>query len=154
MELSGNAMKTLRILFLLAALALVPGSWVSGDLAAQDDDEDLAPPAVNLPKLNSSDTEAIMARIGERVVVSGDVADTREWEGGITFINFVGSEFTTVCFKANYGRFGEPRPAERYRGKRLTIVGIIGLQKGVPQIELEGPTQVVSATPLEPAKGE
>lgn len=114
----------------------------------------MTPPAVELPKLESSDTEGIMARVGERVVVSGDVASTREWDGGITFINFVDSEFTSVCFESNYDRFGETRPAERYRATRLSIVGIISLHKGVPQIKLENPTQVIDATPLEPAEDE
>jgi hypothetical protein len=92
--------------------------------------------------LAASETEALMAREGEVVVVHGEVSATGRSASGMNFVNFEGAEFSLVAFKSDLGQFPQGEPADLYEGRRLAVEGIITLFRGKPQIKLTEPRQV------------
>jgi hypothetical protein len=47
-----------------------------------------------------------------------------------------------VTFKSDLGPFSEGEPADIYKDKYLSVTGVIGLYKDLPQIKLTDPAQV------------
>tara|TARA_R110002096_G_scaffold24760_8_gene77954 strand:- start:1451 stop:2005 length:555 start_codon:yes stop_codon:yes gene_type:complete len=95
-----------------------------------------------VPKLEVTDSAALLANEGVKVIVTGKVVNTGISASGINFLNFENSDFACVTFARNLGAFTEGSPAELYDGKAVEISGTIEMYRGAPQIRLEGPEQV------------
>lgn len=95
-----------------------------------------------LPILKASDTEALKKKEGQKVTVIGKCDSTGKSSGGTNFVNFENADFTLVTFKSDLGPFTDGEPADLYKGKHLSITGVIGVYKDAPQIKLLDPKQV------------
>ncbi len=87
--------------------------------------------------------------IGEKAFVSGPVVNTkydREMSGGPTFL-YLGKPggFVVVVWDRYRGRFIEP-PERYYLGKTIYVGGVITEDKGIPQIEVQTPSQIREQT--------
>ena len=81
--------------------------------------------------------------VGQRVTFCGSVSQTKQ-AGKAFFINFGGSypnhRFTNVIFKSDQSRFNL---AEFAPGQNLCTTGTVKEYKGVPEIVLSSPSQIV-----------
>ncbi len=109
----------------------------------------LATPAQEEDKLYlaATETEALKAKEGQRVVVHGETQDSGKSASGTNFVNFKGAEFFLVAFKSDLGRFPEGEPADLYDGKRLAVEGTVSVYQGKPQIKLTDPAQITVLAP-------
>lgn len=92
--------------------------------------------------LAATETDALMAKEGQKVVVHGRTKGSGKSGSGTNFVNFDGAEFFLVTFKSDLNRFPEGEPSEVYEGKRLAVEGTISIYQGKPQIKLTDPRQV------------
>lgn len=97
--------------------------------------------------LAATETEALIAAEGRKVVVHGEAAGSGKAASGTNFVNFKGAEFSLVAFKSDLDQFPEGEPADLYEGRRLAVAGAVSVFRGKPQIKLTDPGQV---TVLEP----
>ncbi len=135
---------------MIATLAALVGMSLPGIASAGGDGGERPPELdVKLPRLSATDQANLDKLRGQRVVVYGKIGRTKDWDGGINFLNFEGGRFVVVCFKKNYGNF-KKHPAELYRGKSVEIVGILTSHKGKPQIELVRPSQMLKVEDPKP----
>lgn len=110
----------------------------------------LAPPASSQSDklyLAAGETEALMAKEGQLVVVHGQAEGSAKSPGGTNFVNFREAEFFLVTFKTDLGQFPDGEPAEVYEGKRLAVEGVVSIYQGKPQIKLTDPAQVTVLAP-------
>jgi endonuclease YncB( thermonuclease family) len=98
----------------------------------------------------ATDREALVSRAGTRVKVRGRVARIGALPNGrLTFINFTGTG--REGFVGIVGSSVLPRLLSRFPdglrnalvGKNVVLEGVITLYRGVPQIELESPAQLL-----------
>lgn len=141
-------MKTGRDFFQPLAIGL--GVLVGGlatDVSAKD--ETVATAAVTnataLPVLAATETEALIQKQGQKITVIGKCDRTGKSRGGTNFVNFVDGDFTLVTFKSDLGPFIDGEPADIYKDKYLSVVGVIEIYKGTPQIKLIDPEQVTAS---------
>lgn len=92
--------------------------------------------------LAANETEALMAKEGQIVVVHGFVEGSAKSPSGTNFVNFKDAEFFLVTFKSDLGQFPDGEPSDLYEGKRLAVEGAISVYQGKPQIKLTDPAQV------------
>jgi len=87
--------------------------------------------------------------IGENTMIYGPVVSTkydREILGKPTFL-YIGhpGEFVVVILEKYRSRFTEP-PERYYLGKTICVGGVITEDKGIPQIEVQTPSQISEQT--------
>ncbi|MEM6280409.1 MAG: hypothetical protein AAF733_13085 [Verrucomicrobiota bacterium] len=92
--------------------------------------------------LASTDTEALIAKEGQIVVVYGESDRSGKSGAGMNFVNFKGSEFVAITFISDLDQFPDGEPADVYDGKRLAVEGPISIYQDKPQIKLTSPDQV------------
>lgn len=92
--------------------------------------------------LAANETEALVAKEGQKVVVHGRTKGSGKSGSGTNFVNFDGAEFFLVTFKSDLTRFPDGEPADVYEGKRLAVEGAVSIYQGKPQIKLTDPKQV------------
>ena len=92
--------------------------------------------------LAATETDALMAKEGQKVIVHGEVAGSGKSDSGTNFVNFKGAVFFLVTFKSDLVQFPDGEPAERYEGKRIAVEGSISVYQGKPQIKLVDPAQI------------
>lgn len=95
-----------------------------------------------LPTFKASDTNAIVAKSGQKITVRGTVSEVRKSRSGTNFINFENSEFYLVTFKSDLPAFEKGEPSDLYRGKHLAVTGVISIYKGKAQMKLNHPDMV------------
>lgn len=125
-------MKTNLFTFLNSALILAIS------LSANAQENAVAPPIY----LKVGDTEALMGKDGQKVVVYGTSSRSGKSGSGMNFVNFDGAEFSLVTFKSDLTEFPDGEPADVYDGKRLAVTGVISIYKDKPQIKLTDPKMV------------
>ena len=103
-----------------------------------------------LPVLKVSNTQAIIAKDGQKITVRGSVSTVRKSKGGTNVINFEDSEFYLVTFKSDLQTFDGGEPADLYRGKHLAVTGVVSIYKDKPQMKLAHPDMVKIIDPNEP----
>ena len=105
------------------------------------------PPKADLPGAISWDKA--ISHVGERATVYGPVAGTfygSSVKGRPTFLN-IGEDhpskkrFTVVIWGQNRGNFPQP-PESYYRGKTISVTGLITEYEGIAQIEVTDPSQI------------
>jgi DNA/RNA endonuclease YhcR with UshA esterase domain len=81
--------------------------------------------------------------LGERVTVSGVVAQVTVSRKGNTFLNFGAAYpndvFSVTVFASDSGRFPDLRGLT---GKRVAVTGLIKLYRGKPEIVLSSPSDL------------
>jgi endonuclease YncB( thermonuclease family) len=97
--------------------------------------------------IEASDREALVANAGRNLRVRGRVSRIGVLPGRMTFLNFNESRdgFVGIIRNKFQARFSEHFPSglrSSLVGKEVVLEGIITLYHGVPQIELESPSQV------------
>lgn len=97
--------------------------------------------------LAAGDTEALLAKEGQKVVVHGEAAGSKKSSSGTNFVNFKDATFFLVTFKSDLAEFPEGEPADFYDGKRLAVEGAVSIYQGKPQIKLTDPKQVTILAP-------
>lgn len=131
------AMKAL-LLTLFACLSAFSTGVLSGALLAEEG-------ATELPVFEAKETEDLIKKEGQKVVVVGKCDRTGKSRGGTNFVNFADSEFTLVTFKSDLGPFEKGEPADIYKDKFLKVTGVIEIYKDLPQIKLTDPAQIEAA---------
>ncbi len=137
-------MKTHRELFQplafglgMLVVGLIFAVSAKGETAAETDSV--------LPILAATETEALIQKAGQKVTVVGKCERTGKSRGGTNFVNFVDGDFTLVTFKSDLGPFTDGEPADLYKGKHLSVTGVIEIYKDAPQIKLIDPEQVTAS---------
>lgn len=102
------------------------------------------------PVFNSSNTQSIIAKDGQKITVRGTVSGVRKSRGGTNFINFEGSDFYLVAFKSDLNAFKNEEPADLYQGKHLAVTGVVSIYKGKPQMKLLHPDMIRIVNSEEP----
>ncbi len=92
--------------------------------------------------LAAGETEALMAKEGQIVVVHGLAEGSAKSASGTNFVNFKDAAFFLVTFKSDLGQFPAGEPCDLYEGKRLAVEGPVSVYQGKPQIKLTDPAQV------------
>ncbi len=132
-------MRTKAILSVIIILGLLLASCVPGTLT-------LEPTPTPSGAINWHEAKD---HIGERTTVYGPVIGTRyasTSSGQPTFLN-IGRDypqpnrFTVVIWGENRANFPQP-PESYYLGKTIYVTGLITEYNGVPEIEVEGPSQI------------
>ncbi|MCB1232546.1 MAG: hypothetical protein KDN19_20025 [Verrucomicrobiae bacterium] len=126
-------------LTLLTRLSVLLATTAFGVMSAFSADE--ATPS-QYPILAATDTEALMAKDGQKVIVWGETTGSGKSGSGTNFVNFKGAEFYLITFKSDLKPFGDAEPSDAYDGKRLAVTGVVSVYKGKPQIKLTEPDQV------------
>lgn len=98
------------------------------------------------PVFKTSDTQAITAKLGQKITVKGIVSEVRKTSSGTNFINFENSDFYLVTFKSDLAAFEKGEPADLYQGKHLAVTGVVSTYKGKPQMKLTQPDMVKFVT--------
>lgn len=106
-------------------------------------------PAIAQDKLYiaANETESLVAKEGQKVVVYGETKGSGKSASGTNFVNFKDAVFFLVTFKSDLGQFSEGEPAEIYEGKRVAVEGAISIYQGKPQIKLSDPKQITVLAP-------
>ncbi len=94
------------------------------------------------PILAATDTEALMAKDGQKVIVWGETAKSGKSNSGTNFVNFKDADFYLVTFRSDLKPFGDAEPADAYDGKRLVVTGVVSVYQDKPQFKLTDPEQV------------
>lgn len=97
--------------------------------------------------LEATQTGALLAKEGQKVVVYGETEASAKSPSGTNFVNFKGAEFFLVTFKSDLAPFRESEPYLAYDKKRLAVEGTIALYQGKPQIKLTNPKQITILAP-------
>jgi hypothetical protein len=97
--------------------------------------------------LEASDTESLLAKEGQKVIVHGEVAGSKKSASGTNFVNFKDATFFLITFKSDLQQFPEGEPTDLYEGKRLAVEGAVSIYQGKPQIKLTNPEQVTVLAP-------
>jgi hypothetical protein len=92
--------------------------------------------------LAAGDTEALLAKEGQKVIVHGEATGSKKSASGTNFVNFKDADFFLVTFKSDLPQFPEGEPTDLYEGKRLAVEGAVSIYQGKPQIKLTDPKQV------------
>ena len=117
------------------SVILLPVLIGAGTLRAQEGAE-------GLPILTATDTAALKAKDGQKVLVFGETERSGKSGSGMNFVNFKDAEFYLVTFKSDLAAFKEGEPSDIYNGKRLAVAGVVSIYKDKPQIKLTSPDQV------------
>ncbi len=118
--------------------ALVPCLFIFPPAAAAGDE---------ILYLAASETEALLAKEGQKVVVHGDTSGSKKSASGTNFVNFKDAVFFLVTFKSDLGQFPDGEPSDAFEGKRIAVEGAIAIYQGKPQIKLTDPKQVTILAP-------
>ncbi len=97
--------------------------------------------------LAADETEALLAKEGQKVVVYGETKGSGKSGSGTNFVNFRGAAFFLVTFKSDLAHFPDGEPADLYEGKRIAVEGALSIYQGKPQIKLTEPAQVTLLAP-------
>lgn len=92
--------------------------------------------------LAAGDTEALLAKEGQKVIVHGVATGSKKSASGTNFVNFKGASFFLVTFKSDLSQFPDGEPTDLYEGKRIAVEGAVSIYQGKPQIKLTEPKQV------------
>lgn len=92
--------------------------------------------------VSADQTEELMAKDGQKVVVYGETHGSGKSSSGMNFVNFKGAEFYLVTFKSDVDEFEDGEPADVYDDKRIAVTGVVSIYKEKPQIKLTSPDQV------------
>jgi len=92
--------------------------------------------------LAATETEAISAKEGQKVVVHGWTTGSAKSSSGTNFVNFENAEFYLVTFQSDVERFEDGEPHRIYDGERLAVEGVVSIYQDKPQIKLASPEQV------------
>lgn len=117
--------------------ALVPCFFIFPPAAAGED----------ILYLAASETEALLAKEGQKVVVHGETSGSKKSTSGTNFVNFKDAAFSLVTFKSDLGQFPDGEPSDAFEGKRIAVEGAIAIYQGKPQIKLTDPKQVTILAP-------
>ncbi len=106
--------------------------------------------------MEATETEALMAKDGQKVVVYGNTKSSGKSGSGTNFVNFEDADFYLITFKSDLTEFKEGEPVDLYDGKRIAVTGVISVYKGKPQIKLTDPStvQILEADAVFPPKVE
>ncbi|MDF1823390.1 MAG: hypothetical protein P1U68_02045 [Verrucomicrobiales bacterium] len=96
--------------------------------------------------LKATDTDSLVAKEGQIVIVYGETENSAKSASGANFVNFKGADFLLVTFKSDIDQFAEGEPFELFDGKRVAVEGAISIYRGKPQIKLTSPDQVTILT--------
>lgn len=99
--------------------------------------------------LAATETAALVAKEGQKIIVYGETADSAKSSSGANFVNFKGAEFFLVTFKSDLDQFPEGEPFALFDGKRLAVEGVVSIYQDKPQIKLTRPDQVTVLVPGE-----
>ena len=127
------------------ALLLLGVAFLPGFAPAQETSKP------EIPVVASAETEKLAALEGATVRVTGFVERAAKSSAGNQFLNFSGSEFTTVTFSSDVPKFGERAPADTYGRKTVAVTGPIKIYKGKPEIVLNHPSQIEIIDPSQAA---
>lgn len=94
------------------------------------------------PIFAATDTEALMAKDGQKIIVYGETEGSGKSGSGTNFVNFKGAEFYLITFKSDLREFKDGEPADLYDGKRLAVTGVVSVYQDKPQIKLTDPEGV------------
>jgi hypothetical protein len=97
--------------------------------------------------LAATETEALLAKEGQKVVVHGETKGSGKSASGTNFVNFKDAVFFLVTFKSDLGQFPDGEPADAYEGKRIAVEGAVSIYQGKPQIKLTDPKQLTVLAP-------
>lgn len=97
--------------------------------------------------LAAGETEALLAKEGQKVVVYGEATGSKKSASGTNFVNFRDAVFFLVTFKSDLGQFPEGEPSDVFEGKRIAVEGAVAIYQGKPQIKLTDPKQVTILAP-------
>jgi hypothetical protein len=97
--------------------------------------------------LAAGDTEALLAKEGQKVIVHGEATGSKKSASGTNIVNFKDAGFFLVTFKSDLTQFPEGEPSDLFEGKRLAVEGAISIYQGKPQIKLTDPRQVTILAP-------
>ncbi|MDF1658050.1 MAG: hypothetical protein P1U58_10600 [Verrucomicrobiales bacterium] len=97
--------------------------------------------------LAATETGALIAKEGQKVIVYGETIDSTKSSSGANFVKFEGADFFLVTFKSDLEQFPDGEPFELFDGKRIAVEGAISIYQDNPQIKLTRPDQI---TVLEP----
>jgi hypothetical protein len=95
----------------------------------------------------ATDTEGLLAKEGQKVVVHGEVMGSKKSSSGTNFVNFKDADFFLVTFKSDLPQFPEGEPTDLLEGKRLAVEGAVSIYQGKPQIKLTNPGQITILAP-------
>lgn len=123
-------------------MKILPAAWLFSSLfllSAAEGEDTLY--------LAAGDTEALLAKEGQKVVVYGETTGSKKSASGTNFVNFKDAAFFLVTFKSDLGQFPEGEPSDAFEGKRIAVEGAIAIYQGKPQIKLTDPRQVTILAP-------
>ncbi|MCA9248941.1 MAG: OB-fold nucleic acid binding domain-containing protein [Planctomycetales bacterium] len=107
--------------------------------------------------IHASDLRTLNAKIGQEVVVHGDVARAAKSGSGLHFLNFENSSLSVVCFAEHAKKFPNRSPSETYRDRAIEVRGTLERYKGKLQIKLIDPKQIrileEGSSPADPPEG-
>lgn len=92
--------------------------------------------------LAATETEALIAKEGQKVTVYGNTEGSGKSSSGMNFVNFKGAQFYLVTFQSDLTQFPDGEPADVFDGKRIAVEGAISIHRDKPQIKLTRPDQV------------
>ncbi len=107
--------------------------------------QEAAPPVqVSIPSIESSNTQELRGRVGQTVVVIGEVGRVGKSAGGNRFINFAGTSVVTVFIHAqDVKRFTPSLPEELYPpGRTIAVSGKLERYRDQLQIRATQPGQI------------
>lgn len=103
--------------------------------------------SVAMPQERITPSEAAKY-VGKRAIVCGKVASANfaaRSRGRPTFLNldcpYPNQIFTVMIWGQNRNKF-EVGPERAYRGKKICVTGTIGSYRGMPQMEVNDPSQI------------
>ncbi len=124
------------LLLLLAAIGVVGGIGGIQPSIGQD----IAPPGKAIPSVEAINRQELRGRVGQTIVVIGDVSRVGKSAGGNRFINFDGNpELTIFISSEDVEKFGPETPERLYSDKTIAVTGLLERFKGQLQIRARQP---------------
>ncbi len=102
------------------------------------------PTGTAIPSIEASNTLELRGRVGQTIVVVGDVARVGKSAGGNRFINFAGqSELTIFISSDDASKFSPKSPEELYEsGRTIAVTGKLERFRDKLQIQVRTPGQI------------
>ncbi len=131
------------------SVAVAPPQVHSAEQPAQDEQETRSVDD-DAPRLSASAVQDLKTRVGETIVVTGDIERVGKSSGGHCFLNFVGNGELTVFIASDDVANFEPAPETAYDGKTIAVRGTLERYQGKLQIRVRAPEAI---TLVEKARG-
>ena len=92
--------------------------------------------------IEAGQTDELMAKEGQKIVVYGNTKDSGKSGSGMNFVNFDGADFYLITFKTDLKGFKDGEPSDVFDEKRIAVEGVVSVYKNKPQIKLTDPAMV------------